>query len=144
MTSMKCIFNWYLSSTFPCCYEYSTDFLVYDTMILSKHFIFALQRNLQFTYWYTIWSVLSQEQQTVDPFVIYNPLYSVLRECVSGAVYGKQFQQLMESTRVGIASNTIYNTFNKEYCTRLCKGMFYSSNIDNTILFNVIPSLSRI
>jgi len=47
---------------------------------------------------------LSQEQQTVNPFVIYNPRYSELRECVSGAVYGKQFQQLTESIRVGVAS----------------------------------------
>ena len=36
----------------------------------------------------------------VDPFVIYNLLYSNLRECVSGAVYGKQMQQLKESTEV--------------------------------------------
>jgi len=45
--------------------------------------------------------IQSQEQQTLDLFVIYNPLYSVLKECMSGAVYRKQFQQLTESTRVG-------------------------------------------
>jgi len=43
----------------------------------------------------------------IDPFAIYNPLYLVLRECVSEAVYGKQFQQLTESTRVSVASNTV-------------------------------------
>ena len=40
----------------------------------------------------------------VDPFVIYDPLYSDLRECVSGAMYGKQLQQLTESTEVETAS----------------------------------------
>ena len=38
----------------------------------------------------------------VDPFVIYNPLYSVLRECVSGVLYGKQQKQLNESTKVEV------------------------------------------
>lgn len=36
----------------------------------------------------------------IDPFVIYNPIYSDLRECVSGAIYGKQLQQLTESVEV--------------------------------------------
>ena len=54
-----------------------------------------------------VFDILSQEQQTVDPFVIYNPLYSILRECVNEAMYGKQFQQLKKSTKVGAASNTI-------------------------------------
>lgn len=43
----------------------------------------------------------------VDPFVIYNPLYSVLRECVGGAMYGKQLQQLTESTEVETATYLI-------------------------------------
>ena len=44
----------------------------------------------------------------IDPFVIYNPLYLVLRECMNGAIYGKQFQQLTEFTRVGVAIVTQY------------------------------------
>ena len=128
-----------------CCVSVSTlcmEFtnLLHDTITLSEHLI---ARNLQLTYWCTIWSVLSQEQQTIDPFMIYNPLYSVLRECVSGAVYGKQFQQLTESTRVGVASNTIYTVYTtvEEYHTRL---QFTSCSNGSTILYNVIPSLSRI
>jgi len=69
--------------------------------------------------------------------MIYNPLYSVLRECVSGAVYGKQFQQLTESTSVGVASNTIYTEYMvEEYHTRL---QFTSCSNGSTILCNVIP-----
>ena len=36
----------------------------------------------------------------IDPFVIYNPIYSVLREGVSEAMYGKQLQLLTESIEV--------------------------------------------
>ena len=115
------------------CQPYIWSLLIYCMTLLP---LFA--RNLQLTYWCTIWSVLSQEQQTIDPFMIYNPLYSVLREHVSGAVYGKQFQQLTESTRVGVASNTIYTVYTtvEEYHTRL---QFTSCSNGSTILCNVIP-----
>lgn len=36
----------------------------------------------------------------IDPFVIYNPIYSDLRECVNEAMYGKQLQLLTESIEV--------------------------------------------
>ena len=51
----------------------------------------------------------------VDPFVIYNSLYSVLRECVSGAMYGKQLQQLTESTEVETAIG-YFNWVKVIYC----------------------------
>ena len=49
--------------------------------------------------------VLSQEK-TVDPFVMYNPVYSPLREVVNAAAYGKAFDRLVQTTEVGKVEGT--------------------------------------
>ena len=74
--------------------------LLHGSMVLSDRFQFCCHGTCCCND--RVMIILSQEHQTVDPFVIYNPLYSVLRECVSGAVYGKRFQQLTEHTRVTV------------------------------------------
>ena len=36
----------------------------------------------------------------MDPFVIYNPLYSMLRNTMTHAMYGKQLEELEKATEV--------------------------------------------
>ena len=41
-----------------------------------------------------------QEEKNVDPFVIYNPVYSLIREEMSAAAYGRDYAALEERTAV--------------------------------------------
>ena len=43
---------------------------------------------------------IPQEQKTLDPFVIYNPVYAPVREEMSAAAYGRDYKDLEEHTAV--------------------------------------------
>ena len=43
---------------------------------------------------------IPQEQKTLDPFVIYNPVYAPVREEMSAAAYSRDYKDLEEHTAV--------------------------------------------
>ena len=53
-------------------------------------------------------SPLVQTERTVDPFVIYNPVYSSIREEMSATAYGRDYAALEERTAVWGLLNCVH------------------------------------
>ena len=78
--------------------HFNVHFLKYDAV---KCWSLVFQGNCTYSYVFlcmTSTSFCSQEK-VIDPFVLYNN-YSVLREIVSDAVFGKQIEKLVEATNI--------------------------------------------
>ena len=46
------------------------------------------------------YSILKQEKKTLDPFVMYNPAYATIREEMSVAAYGRDYEELEQHIAV--------------------------------------------
>lgn len=54
--------------------------------------------------WQTFCICISQDEKSIDPFVIYNPTYSTLREAVYAAAFENTYDELNETMEVSFLS----------------------------------------
>ena len=64
-----------------------------------------MRERVVLTSLYILHYFFSQEEKTLDPFVIHNPTYSPLREGMTTAAYGRDYKALEDSSAVRHSNN---------------------------------------